>query len=123
MEINSQPDRIDLKDVHARLAREKGVRMVIDTDAHSTAQLENIRYGVFAARRAGLTRHDVLNTLPYERFVASLRKPGAARAPAKAGVPARPTRAAKRSPARATPSRAPAGPRRPARPAARRAKP
>ena len=76
MEINSQPDRLDLKDTHARLAREKGVRMVIDTDAHSTTQLDHIRFGVFAARRAGLTRDDVLNTLPYERFVASIRNPG-----------------------------------------------
>src|SRR5438034_8357378 len=53
MEINAQPDRMDLKDAHARLAKEKGVRMVIDTDAHSTAQLDHIRYGLFAARRAG----------------------------------------------------------------------
>ena len=76
MEINSQPDRLDLKDTHARLAREKGVRMVIDTDAHSVAQLANIRFGVFNARRAGLTKADVLNTLPYQRFVERLRRPG-----------------------------------------------
>ncbi len=78
MEINSQPDRIDLKDTHARLAKEMGVRMVIDTDAHSTVQLDYIRFGVFAARRAGLTKDDVLNTLPYERFVEALRRPGRA---------------------------------------------
>ncbi len=78
MEINSQPDRIDLKDTHARLAREKGVRLVIDTDAHSAVQLENIRYGVFAARRAGLTKDDVLNALPFERFQEALRKTGRA---------------------------------------------
>jgi DNA polymerase (family 10) len=72
MEINAQPDRLDLNDVHARLAREKGTRLVIDTDAHSTAQLDYIRYGVFVARRAGLTRDDVLNTLPFDRFRAAL---------------------------------------------------
>jgi len=68
MEINAQPDRLDLTDVHARQAHERGVQIVIDTDAHSVGQLENIRYGVFVARRAGLTREDVLNTRPYERF-------------------------------------------------------
>ena len=80
MEINAQPDRMDLKDAHARLAKEKGVRMVIDTDAHSTAQLDHIRYGLFAARRAGLTKEDVLNTLPFDRFEQALRraKPAAA---------------------------------------------
>ncbi len=111
MEINSQPDRMDLKDVHARLAREKGVRLVIDTDAHSVAQLENIRFGVFTARRAGLTKADVLNTLPYERFVASLRRPGkqvaggAKRSPAPATAPSKP--ATKRAKAAAKPVRAP----------------
>jgi hypothetical protein len=99
MEINSQPDRMDLKDVHARLARERGVRMVIDTDSHSTKQLDHIRYGVFTARRAGLTRDDVLNTLPYEAFMEQRRRPG--NAPAR-GVP-RPA-----APAKAAPARAPA---------------
>lgn len=76
MEINAQPDRLDLTDVHARLARSKGVKIVIDTDAHATRQLDNIRYGVYVARRAGLTRDDVLNTLPLERFRKALRRPG-----------------------------------------------
>ena len=76
MEINAQPDRMDLTDLNARLAKERGVRLVISTDAHATAQLDYIRYGVFAARRAGLTRDDVLNTLPYERFRKSIRKGG-----------------------------------------------
>jgi DNA polymerase (family 10) len=75
MEINASPERLDLSDVNARLAREKGCRFVIDTDAHAVGQLENIRYGVFQARRAGLTRDDVLNSLPYERFREKLRTP------------------------------------------------
>jgi DNA polymerase (family 10) len=101
MEINSQPDRLDLRDAHARLAREKGVRMVIDTDAHSVGQLEYVRYGVFTARRAGLTRDDVLNTLPYERFMERVRRPGRSGANAAVAKPARPKRAAAKPPARA----------------------
>ena len=68
MEINASPDRLDLSDVNARLAREKGCRFVIDTDAHSTAQFSQQMFGVFQARRAGLTRDDVVNALPYEQF-------------------------------------------------------
>jgi len=56
MEINAQPDRLDLTDVNARLAHSKGIRFVIDTDAHATTNLEYIRYGVFQARRAGSPR-------------------------------------------------------------------
>ncbi len=93
MEINCQPDRMDLSDVDARLAREKGVTLVIDTDAHSVANLDLMRYGVFVARRAGLTRDDVLNAWPVERMRRALRKGrgGAARAttPAKAAAPER----------------------------------
>jgi hypothetical protein len=54
--------------VNARLARSKGCRFVIDTDAHAVGQLENIRFGIFQARRAGLTADDVWNTQPFERF-------------------------------------------------------
>ncbi len=77
LEINSQPDRLDLSDVHARLAKEKGAVMVIDSDAHSVATLDLVRYGVFVARRAGLEKKDVLNTLPHERLRRALRKGGA----------------------------------------------
>ena len=69
MEINAQPDRTDLSDVHARMAHERGIPLVISTDAHSVAELDFMRYGVFTARRAGLRREDVLNT----RDVATLR--------------------------------------------------
>jgi DNA polymerase (family X) len=74
MEINCQPDRMDLSDAHARLAKEKGATLVIDTDAHSTAHLDLMRYGVFVARRAGLTKDDVLNARPYERMRRAFRK-------------------------------------------------
>ena len=89
MEINSQPDRTDLSDAHARLALEKGVRFVIDTDAHSTVQLDYMRFGVFAARRAGLGSEHVLNALPYLMFREKLRQ-GRMRRPAGARAPAPP---------------------------------
>jgi DNA polymerase (family 10) len=76
MEINAQPDRLDLSDVNARRARERGAALVISTDAHSVRQLDQLRYGVFVARRAGLTKADVLNTLPWERFQESIRRAG-----------------------------------------------
>ncbi|MGH8185715.1 MAG: PHP domain-containing protein, partial [Steroidobacteraceae bacterium] len=62
MEINCQTDRLDLNDSHARLARERGVRLVISTDAHSVAALGNQRWGIPVARRAWATPNDVLNT-------------------------------------------------------------
>jgi len=81
MECNSFPDRLDLKDVYLRMCKERGVKVVISTDAHSTGNLAYIKYGVMTARRGWLTRADVLNTLPAEEFLAALRpKPGAAKA-------------------------------------------
>jgi DNA polymerase (family 10) len=78
MECNSYPDRLDLKDTHLRMAKERGVKVVISTDAHSTTNLSFIRYGVQMARRGWLENADVLNTLPVEDFLAALRaKPGA----------------------------------------------
>jgi len=68
MELNAGPDRLDLDEPNARLAKSKGCRFVIDTDAHSTVQLDNLRYGVFQARRAGLTRDDVWNTRRWPEF-------------------------------------------------------
>ncbi len=78
LEINSAPDRRDLNEIHARAAAQAGVRLLIDSDAHSTANLELTRYGICTARRAWLTRDQVANTLPWEQF-ASLRKHSRAR--------------------------------------------
>jgi DNA polymerase (family 10) len=81
MECNSYPDRLDLKDLHLRMCKDRGVKVVISTDSHSTGNLAFIRYGVTTARRAWLTKVDVLNTLGPEPFLKALRaKPGAARA-------------------------------------------
>ena len=74
MEINCQVDRLDLDDVHARRARERGVRLVIASDAHSPAALGNIRWGVSVARRAWLEAADVLNTHGVDGFRAALRR-------------------------------------------------
>jgi DNA polymerase (family X) len=62
LEINSQPDRLDLTDVHARAAREAGLKLVIDSDGHEVGALDYVELGVGQARRAWLTKDDVLNT-------------------------------------------------------------
>jgi DNA polymerase (family 10) len=82
MEISAQPHRTDLSDVNARHAAAKGVPLVIDTDAHHLAELDFMPYGIFTARRAGLSAEHVINTLPLERFRARIRRRVAA-APAK----------------------------------------
>ncbi len=74
LEINSQIDRLDLDDLHARRAREAGAMLVIDSDAHSTAALGQTRWGVTVARRAWLTAGDVLNTRPVDALKQSLRR-------------------------------------------------
>ena len=73
MELNSYPERLDLNDVHLRQAKQHGVRIVINTDAHHTSHLEKIRYGVLQARRAWLTKDDVLNTLPPAQFAKAMK--------------------------------------------------
>ena len=62
LEINSQPDRLDMRDTHARLAGEAGVPVPVTTDAHSAAALANVEFGIAQARRAWLTKEQVLNT-------------------------------------------------------------
>jgi DNA polymerase (family X) len=73
LEHNAYPDRLDLSDVHLRLAKELGGKIVINTDAHHTSHLDKMGYGVRQLRRAWLTRDDVLNTLPADAFLAALR--------------------------------------------------
>jgi DNA polymerase (family 10) len=74
IEINSQVYRLDLNDIHAKMARERGVRLVISSDAHSCRGLAVQRWGVTVARRAWLQPADVLNTLPYAAFKGALRR-------------------------------------------------
>jgi DNA polymerase (family 10) len=73
LEVNAMPSRLDLKDIHAYRARELGVKLVISTDAHSPAQLDFIRFGVGVARRAWCEPAHILNTLPLEGLLASLK--------------------------------------------------
>jgi DNA polymerase (family 10) len=69
VELNSNPHRLDLRDSHLMLARELGCRIVVNTDAHRTRELDLIRYGVEQARRAWLEPGNVLNTLPGEEIL------------------------------------------------------
>jgi DNA polymerase (family 10) len=62
LEINSQPNRLDLRDTHARLAGEAGVKIAVNTDAHELRALQHVEMGVAQARRAWLTKEQVLNT-------------------------------------------------------------
>jgi DNA polymerase (family 10) len=79
MECNASPERLDLKDTHLRMAKERGVKIVISTDAHTTRGLQAMRYGVQMARRGWIEKKDVINTLSLEKLLASLKsKPGVA---------------------------------------------
>ena len=73
MELNSYPDRLDLNDVHLRQAKQRGVKIVINTDSHHTSHLDKIRYGILQARRAWLTKQDVLNTLTAQEFASAMK--------------------------------------------------
>ena len=74
LEVNSHPDRLDLPADHIRAAKDAGVKFAIDSDAHSTAHLANIRFGVGQAQRGWLTPDDVINTWPLARLREFLRK-------------------------------------------------
>ncbi len=74
IEINSQVDRLDVNDVHAKLARDKGVSLIVSSDAHSRQALAATRWGVVVARRAWLQPADVLNTRPFDDFRTCLRR-------------------------------------------------
>ena len=74
LEINSQPHRLDLCDSHARLARDRGAKLAINSDAHEIPALGYPRWGILTARRAWLTKDDVINTRPLKKFKAGLRR-------------------------------------------------
>jgi DNA polymerase (family 10) len=69
IEVNGDPRRLDLEPRWIRAARQRGIKFVISTDAHSTKNLRNLRYGVFMARRGWLTRGEVLNTRGTKEFM------------------------------------------------------
>jgi DNA polymerase (family 10) len=74
LEINSHPARLDLDDVFARRAKEMGIPLAIDTDAHAEADFNVLLYGVANARRAWLTKEDVINAWPVDKLLAWLKK-------------------------------------------------
>ena len=74
VELNAHPDRLDLKDTHLMLARELGLKVAISTDSHRVQHLDLMRYGVEQARRAWLTKGDVVNTLPLADLLEILAK-------------------------------------------------
>lgn len=73
MEINGSPERMDLHDSLIRAAQARGVKFVVDTDAHLPQHLSNMKFGVKMARRGWLEKHEVLNTLPHSRLMKALR--------------------------------------------------
>lgn len=70
LEINAQPDRLDLPDVHVQYAREAGVIFSLGTDAHAAGNFAFMRFGVNVARRGWLTAEQVVNTWGVERLIA-----------------------------------------------------
>jgi DNA polymerase (family 10) len=74
LEINGQPDRLDLRDVHARAAKEAGLKLVIDSDAHEIASQNYVELGVGQARRGWLTKDDVVNTRTWKQLEKIRRK-------------------------------------------------
>jgi DNA polymerase (family 10) len=73
-EINASPERLDLPSPLIRIAKSKGAKFTISTDAHHPMHLHNMKYGVVMARRGWLTAADILNTLPAEEFAQAIRK-------------------------------------------------
>ena len=73
MEVNANPERLDLCDRHVKLAHDKGMKVVISTDAHRPDHFRFMRYGVLTARRGWMEKKDVINTYPPEKLLASLR--------------------------------------------------
>ena len=74
LEINSQPKRLDLKDVNIRLAKDAGVKMVINTDAHSKDHLNFMELGIAQARRGWAEKKDIINTYPLEKLLGFFKK-------------------------------------------------
>jgi DNA polymerase (family 10) len=74
LELNAHPERLDLLDVHCRMAREEGVLVSIDSDAHNVLDFVNLRYGIGQARRGWLEAKDVLNTRPLRALMQLLRR-------------------------------------------------
>jgi DNA polymerase (family 10) len=73
LELNGNPERLDLSDRHVKLARDHGMKLVISTDAHHPEHLKFMRYGVMTARRGWMEKKNILNTCPPQKLLAALR--------------------------------------------------
>ena len=73
LEVDSYPDRLDLNDIYVRIAVENGCKISIDSDAHDKSHLEFLKFGIAQARRGWTEKQDVVNTLPLEEFISSLK--------------------------------------------------
>jgi DNA polymerase (family 10) len=73
VEHNAAPARSDLSDLNLRLAKEQGCKLIVNTDAHTISDLDQIDHGIVQLRRAWLSAQDLINTQPVERFLATLR--------------------------------------------------
>jgi DNA polymerase (family 10) len=74
LELNSYPDRLDLRDDYLMAAKKLGCKFAINTDAHAASQLHFIEYGIFTAQRGWLEAEDVINTYPLERLIKTLKR-------------------------------------------------
>jgi DNA polymerase (family 10) len=74
LEINAQPERLDLNDVHCKMAKEIGTKVVISSDAHSPPQLAYMQFGIYQARRGWLTKENVVNTYPLKKLMKLLKR-------------------------------------------------
>jgi DNA polymerase (family 10) len=74
VELNASPNRLDLSDVHVHRAKQLGVKVAIDTDAHTVRELRAMRYGIEQARRGWLEPGDVLNAMPVDEFLGWLKR-------------------------------------------------
>jgi DNA polymerase (family 10) len=74
LEVNAQPDRLDINDVYCKMAKEMGLKVTISTDAHSVNELDYLRFGVGQARRGWLEAEDVLNTRSWKELKKLLKR-------------------------------------------------
>ncbi len=74
LELNAQPDRLDLNDIHCKMAKEAGIKIAISTDAHSVKDFDLMAYGIGQARRGWLEKEDVVNTKSLEELMRILKR-------------------------------------------------
>jgi len=74
MELSAYPDRLDLNDIHCKLAKDMGLKIAVGTDSHGANQLDNMRWGVYTAKRGWLEKEDILNTLPVDKILSIFKK-------------------------------------------------